>query len=228
MFERRPDFLMWGPHTPIFIIECKGSQTRPDAVVQQLRRGLEQLPSINISNLATISLVVATHLDGQQTTVFVLDPPNDESWRRRKQRRRKVDGTIDQTGRREFQVADLSAFRKKLLAGADLTRLRWAGQHEAAARVEAELGGPEPEDRLPNVALERVETAEGEFLGSATPLAPELGPRGPRLFRGVRADVLARFDIRATGDGIDGIEDANSQLSVGPLGTCVAVLDLPA
>jgi hypothetical protein len=60
--RRRPDFLMWGTGTPLFVVECKGSQTSERGVITQLRRGLEQLPSITVGHTQTVSLVIATHL----------------------------------------------------------------------------------------------------------------------------------------------------------------------
>src|SRR5687767_4731722 len=57
-----PTFLMWGTNTPIFVVECKGSQTSRSSVITQLRRGLEQLTSISIPGVQRVDLVIATHL----------------------------------------------------------------------------------------------------------------------------------------------------------------------
>ncbi len=59
---RRPDYLLWGQGTPVYVVECKGSQSRWDSVINQLRRGMEQLPCIRIQGYTSIALVVATFL----------------------------------------------------------------------------------------------------------------------------------------------------------------------
>ena len=44
----QPDFLMWNPAPtmPYYVVECKGCQTSLAATTNQIRRGLEQVPSL--------------------------------------------------------------------------------------------------------------------------------------------------------------------------------------
>jgi hypothetical protein len=78
--------------------------------------------------------------------------------------------------------------------------------------------------------MERVSTDIGEFIGTSTPLVPELGLRGPQLFRGVSEAVLA--DLRhgeATPENTRVIGELHSQdprFSFGAAGTCLAVVGL--
>ena len=46
--ETQPDYLMWGedPESPYYVVECKGCQTTSSTSMDQLRRGLEQVPSL--------------------------------------------------------------------------------------------------------------------------------------------------------------------------------------
>jgi hypothetical protein len=229
--KRRPDFLMWGVQTPIFIIECKGSQTTLGSVIAQLRRGLEQLPSIQIPTLQSVSLVVATYLRGRDTTVMVLDPPEEQDNPEREIRKVAVDETISRDSEGGYIVDDLIKFREKLSAGADIMRLRWAGQHASAGIIEQRLGRKDPGADLPNAPLERLRTPVADYLGTATPLAPELGRGGPVLFRGISETSLLEMDAGANAANIPGEPEAvltvdDPRVSTGALGTCLAIYNL--
>jgi hypothetical protein len=228
--KRRPDFLMWGNPNALFVVECKGSQTTRASVVSQLRRGLEQLPSIQTDGVSQVALVIAAHLYGRGTTVHVIDPPNDESDSSGEVRQR-VDKSIDRIGEDRYAVSDLTAFREKLQAGVNLSRLRWAGQHAAAENIEESISGRQRREDVANAPVERLDSPLGEFLGSTTPLAPELGSFGPRIFRGVRSDVLAQFDIHddnaVIGDEVrENFGPEDPRFSAGDNGMCLAILGL--
>lgn len=226
--RRRPDFLMWGPGTPMFIVECKGSQTSEAGVFNQLRRGLEQLPSITIGQMQSVSLVIATHLRSRETVVHVIDPPDDES--KERGRRRPVDKTIDSVGRNKFAVSDRDAFDQKVRRGVDLYRLRWASQHATAETIAHEAFGTRRRDEMEDATLDRISTDVGDFLGTSTPLVPELGQRGPQLFRGIEAAVLA--DLRGNAALLQDARVVGERRSEDPLfsfgrsGTCFAVVGL--
>jgi hypothetical protein len=227
--KRRPDFLMWGNGTPLFVIECKGSQTSIASVIRQLRRGLEQLPSIDVGTIPKVALVIATHLRRQDTVVHVVDPSDEEP--KEETERRRVDDTLDKVGKNRFVVSDVDRFRSKLRAGVELSLLRWAGQHATAEVVVTRRVGRRPRPReIDNAKLERLHTERGEFWGTASPLAPELGPAGPQLFRGVLSDVLLELEGQSAHvqperrlRGEFAADDP--RFSAGAHGTCLAVLD---
>ena len=69
--------------------------------------------------------------------------------------------------------------------------LRWAGQFESAARIDAEIAfRPIREMQLPNQPLERRVLSDVTFEGRSTPLFPELGEPRLRIFTGVAEDLL--------------------------------------
>lgn len=222
--RRRPDFLMWGAGTPLFIVECKGSQKSRAGVVKQLRRGLEQLPSIDVGNLSKVALVIATHLRNRETVVHVIDP--DDEPRQTSGKRRAVDETIDQIGSKEFSVSNPERFAQKLRVGVDLMRLRWTGQHATADAVERKITGrTEPRD-VANAPLERLQTDLGPFLGTSSALAPELGRGGPRLFRGVQEEFLSQSEPLTPSDLKEDRTQKDVRFSAGANGTCLSVLGL--
>src|SRR5579862_6312805 len=104
---------MWGaqPGTPYFVVECKGSQTNLNTTLGQLRRGMEQVPSLVFGAGArpVTTLVVATLLSRSGTTVYILDPPDppDDSERSPSER-------ID---KRTWRINNSEQFAKRSWAG---------------------------------------------------------------------------------------------------------------
>jgi hypothetical protein len=226
--RRRPDFLMWGDSTPLFIVECKGSQTSERGVINQMRRGLEQLPSITVDKRQSVSLVIATHLRARDTIVHVIDPRNEESKHRE---RRLIDDTIDSFGDNKFAVSNHERFDVKVRRGVDIFRLRWAGQHAAAERIAEMWFDTRRRQDVQDAELDRVSTDVGDFLGTSTPLVPELGLRGPQLFRGLRAAVLE--DLRGEAGvppqiarSLGEVHSEDPAFSSGRSETCLAVVGL--
>lgn len=238
-FQRKPDYLMWGTQMILFVIECKGCQTSEASVVKQLRRGLEQLPSISFPGQAAVNLVIATHLRGRSTRIVVLDPPSDdppsEDTRpdgepHSPDRPRDMATSIERTGRKAYAVRDPDKFREKLQAGTNIALLRWAAQHASAKRFESALGYERIDTEWPDAPIDLFSAAGIDYLGVATPLAPELGLSGPKVFRGLRADVMDNLKRGAATQAVPPLAQPQPYddplISTGPLGTCLAIRDM--
>lgn len=78
----QPDYLMWGERwdSPYFVVECKGTQSSESKSFDQLRRGLEQVPSVVLGAgpRPIITAVIATCMTDEGTKVFLLE----SAWRR--------------------------------------------------------------------------------------------------------------------------------------------------
>src|SRR5215213_888070 len=152
-----PDYLFFdSTQTTIFIVECKGSQTTRAASMDQLRRGTEQVPSLIFTDgRRPPSLIVATLLSSNGTTVFVVDPPSDDESRIEELEK------PERTGKREWRVRDDKAFTRatRLISQAKL--LSFSGADEAAAtklqRARTEVR------RTPRVVPRVTTTSENEF-----------------------------------------------------------------
>jgi hypothetical protein len=72
-----PDYLFYDNAGRMFVVECKGCQSSPSYVREQILRGLRQLPSISFESdpRSVTYIVIATHLGRKTTTVYVVDPP---------------------------------------------------------------------------------------------------------------------------------------------------------
>jgi hypothetical protein len=190
----QPDFCMWSETdraAPLYVVECKGSQTTRSTSISQLRRGLEQVPSVAFINggRRTLSLVIATFLDQDNTLVFVLDPPNEDDREIPPGDKRR--GPSEKVGERLWRITDAEAFQKRIWNAHESYLLKWAGQFHDAAAIDEALT-PERIRRAiaPNAELSQERTEIGTFTGMSVPLFPELGNARARIFRGVEEELL--------------------------------------
>ena len=130
-----------------------------------------------------MTLVVATLLRKAGAIVYVLDPPD--------QRDESRESASERIDKRTWRITDPERFAQRSWNGRRSQLLRWAGQFESAARIDAELAfRPIKDVQLPNQPLERRVLSEITFLGRSTPLFPELGEPQLRTFTGVVEDLL--------------------------------------
>ena len=172
--EAEPDYLMWaeGANTPYYVVECKGSQTDRNTSYDQLRRGLEQVRTINMEPepRELLTLVIATCLLEETTEILVLDPPSDNNG---KAKIRKSKGSFSE---RTFRVEDPKIFHRRAIIAHQANLLKWAGQYRTASVQDDRLGRAAPGGAiLVDVPLVTKRTDFGEFRGVALPLFPELG-----------------------------------------------------
>ncbi len=184
----QPDYLMWSsrPATPYYVVECKGSQTNVNVSLGQLRRGMEQVPSLVFSTgpRTVNTLVVATLLRRSGTVVYVVDPPDQPN-------EEHPDSPSERIDKRTWRIKDPETFALRSWNGRRSQLLRWAGQFVSAARIDRELAfGHVREFTLRDQPLERRVVADMTFQGRATPFFPELGEPRLRIFTGVQEDLL--------------------------------------
>ena len=192
--DAQPDYLMWGDqgNSPYYVVECKGSQCNKNTSYDQLRRGLEQVPSVvfGAGPRQVVTVVVATCLLDDGTDVFVLDPPPDgpDDDHPDKESSERVS---ERTGKRAWRIRNSDAFRERTVIAEESNLLKWAGQYQTATlrdrrleRIQADLL------TMPNAPLETKRTNFGDFLGMEQPLFPDLGARNLRIFTGVDQELL--------------------------------------
>ena len=90
--DASPDYIYPLPGGNYAIVECKGGQSGRSKSLDQLRRGLEQVPSIRFSNgQQAEEYVIATLLSKTKVDVLVIDPPGDKEGRRDEKRSFEVE-----------------------------------------------------------------------------------------------------------------------------------------
>ncbi len=202
--DAQPDYLMWGEagQTPYYLVECKGSQSDRNTSYDQLRRGLEQVRTIQLGPgpRQLLTLVIATCLLDDTTEVLILDPPAKGDGESRKKKSKA------QSSQREFRVKDRKIFHQRAVIAQESQLLKWAGQYRTASAQDVKLGRTTPEGAaLVDVPLETKETNFGEFRGRSQPLFPELGNRNLRIFTGVDAELLE--SIRQHPGDVEPVDD---------------------
>lgn len=191
--DAQPDYLMWGDEadSPYYVVECKGTQSSRGESHNQLRRGLEQVPSVVVGAglRQVVTVVVATCLLEHGTEVLVLDPPPDkpDDDRPRDEASEKVS---ERTGKRSWRISNPEAFRERTVVAEESNLLKWAGQFQTATTRDRRLERIQPALLdMPNAPLETRRTNVGNFRGIEQPLFPALG-RNLRIFTGVEEDLL--------------------------------------
>jgi len=232
-----PDYLMWDvrPGAPYYVVECKGSQSSRGTTLDQLRRGLEQVPSIafGAGPRRSESLVIATSMRPTGTTVYIFDPPGEED--------EEDSERVSERAGRSWKIRSPEEFSRRSWNAERSRVLKWAGLFQAAARVDAELESAlfaahyVPEVPLPDQPLVRREFEGVGFQGRSIPAFPELGRAGLSIFTGVEESVLEHLRSesgrepageRPIAEKVHQMLVANQRdnhISVGPNGMCLAI-----
>ena len=234
----QPDYLMWNTqtHPTYFVIECKGTQSGRSESMNQLRRGLEQVPSIEFVDPARHggSFVIATCLSATGTTLFLIDPPNRENEKSKCQF--TGDEVSERAGERRWKITNVEAFEKRNRIAKAAQILQWAGQNRQALDAAEQL---EPFKRTvepPDVPMVTREIGGVEFRGQSVNLFPELSA-DLHVFMGVERELLSAaeedgevpFDTaHIVADRSIGIRDRTEPTaSVSADGTCMQIEGLP-
>ena len=233
--DTQPDYLMWGDddNTPYYVVECKGSQCNKNTSYDQLRRGLEQVPSVvfGAGPRQVVTVVVATCLLDDGTDVFLLDPPPDgpDDDHPDKESSEKVS---ERTGKRAWRIRNPDAFRERTVIAEESNLLKWAGQYQTATGRDRRLERIQPElMAMPNAPLETKRTTFGNFRGIEQPLFPALGARNLRIFTGVEENLLESViqerrrgeATRRVGSRPQRPDHLPANMSVSRTGTCMII-----
>jgi hypothetical protein len=194
--DAQPDYLMWGadPQSPYYVVECKGCQTNSSTSMDQLRRGLEQVPSLvfGAGTRPVVTLVVATFMANERTTVYVLDPPSDDASDSHRPRRPQDDKVSERIGKRSWRITNPAEFEKRTQLSKESELLKWAGQFNKALERDRYLTRRETIPTMQDFDLDTRETNIATYKGCWWPLFSELGYQKLRLFTGVEEELLAR------------------------------------
>lgn len=236
----QPDYLMWAydDNSPYYVVECKGTQTNKNISFDQLRRGLEQVPSVvfGAGPRQVMTVVVATCLLDNETEVFVLDPPPEPPENDHPEKE-SADKVSERTGKRTWRIRNHEAFYERTRIAEESNLLKWAGQYQTAAVRDRRLERLQPElAALPNAPLETKRTDVGSFRGIEEPLFPALGARNLRIFTGVEEELLESLTIEPPHIELGGVpaerprrpqrqvpHDLPADVSVSRSGSCMII-----
>jgi len=237
----QPDYLMWQdiPNAPYYVVECKGSQSQRSVSIDQIRRGLEQVPALRFAGQGrqVERLVVATLLQATNTTVFVIDPEDHETPEEREKRvgAERSKATSEKLSENVYFIPDPERFEQKATDARSSQLLNWAGQYRSAAIVEARIEiAPRAKNILDDHPITTREIGDVQFDGFRVPLFPELGIPNVNLFIGVEHDILeiAKRDQTNARAAVDDrktrlinlrLAHDTGRVSIGPSGTLLAI-----
>jgi len=190
----QPDYLMWGPapNSPYYVVECKGCQTNRAAAMGQLRRGLEQVPSLifGAAGRPIVTLVVASHMHKSKTTIYIIDPPDTPPDEKDAS---KLEPSTERISKNSWKINDPAEFERTAQLSKEAKLLNWVGQFDSASRLISTMRRTELRvEANPNLPLTRRRIDDIDYYGRRLPLFPELGHPRLRIFLGVQEGVLAR------------------------------------
>jgi hypothetical protein len=192
-----PDYIFMLPNNEYAIVECKGSQSGRNTSMNQLRRGLEQVPSIAFASGETAKeFVVATSLSTDETVVYLVDPPADQAEETFESDRRN-----HEPGKRRFTIRDKGSFDRstRRLHGASLLAFSGAGRQAVdLAGVELPEGIPVRDRPLEETRISEIDAIFGGYSYSV----PLRGPvnLGFSVFQGIAQDTYDVISRRSTAE----------------------------
>jgi hypothetical protein len=173
-------------------------------------------------------------LSATGTTLFLIDPPNGEN--EKSKRQFKGDEVSERAGERRWKITNVEAFERRNRIAKAAQILQWAGQNRQALDAAEQL---EPFQRTvapPDVPMVTREIAGVEFRGQSVNLFPELSA-DLHVFLGVEEELLSAaeedgevpFDTaHIVADRSVGIrERTEPTASVSADGTCMQIEGLP-
>jgi hypothetical protein len=159
-----PDFLFFDdPAKGVYVVECKGNQSGYSEMLDQMRRGTEQVPSIIFNDgRRSTAIVIATFMDDDATSVYIIDPINeksdDEILEEYKKREKIVVNEWRIEDDKHFWMNSRLIDRAKILAFAGL-------ESEALSQLPTEEQKYWEKYARKPVEIEKIETDFGVFSG---------------------------------------------------------------
>ena len=213
-------------------VECKGCQTSRDTTMGQIRRGLEQVPTLvsGSGDREVRTLVVATLMHSVGTTVYVVDPPNSPDDDRDRPAGHGL--PYERTGKNTWRINDPEEFANAAWAARRFKLLNWAGQFASANEVAGRHRAPARIRDVANLELTSRTIAGVMYRGRWASLFPELGYESLRVFTGLQEDVLGSalhqeaLHEEKTAQSMRSLAEESSvdaYASLGPDGTCLVV-----
>jgi hypothetical protein len=154
-----PDYLFFDPaQTRLYVVECKGTRCSRQEAVNQLRRGTEQLPSLQFRDgrAAPPAFVIGTMMSKSSFRVLMIDPPGEED-----SPRITAEDRPRKTGIRSWDIPNSEKFDLASRAVSQSKALMFGGADEIAAKKMDNLY--ERRRRLPRPTPRKTEITENEF-----------------------------------------------------------------
>jgi len=188
--KAQPDYIFFDEISgEKYIVECKGTQTSRAESVHQLRRGMEQVWTIQPTDSKPLTrLIIATCLLKHKTVAYILDPPSDES------EKGSLDDDFNYSKNTErIWEPESDAFRRNVRLVARAKMLAYAGLDEDAQKLAPEsIQNKNQSPRRPIGIFKSIKTDLGEFDGTSISIRYRDGTE-IELFKGISSQSREYF-----------------------------------
>lgn len=189
-YTTSPDYLFRDGQGNYFVVECKGTRQSRKPMLTQLRRGLEQVPSLVFPTRQQqpVRLVIGARLARRSIEVYIIDPPakGDESDGKSGKNKKYYEVKDEKIFEQDFDA--LKRANMFLFAGVTGKAIDAFPHTEEKEKLERGPIVREPQARL------RSEEIGQEFLGIRQPVKFSSGSERVTIFQGVSARVYHDID----------------------------------
>ena len=177
IYSTKPDYLFSCDDGSYLVIEAKGTQSKGDYVFKQLRRGIEQLPSLQFSNpnIHAKYIAIGTRINEIDTDVYLVDPPEKGNFRGKGKRVYY----IDNKEKLDEQILLLDTANILFYCGATIPAIKLSPKEKLSNRMKFFPEREIPPDQFYSVTL------EDKISGQKIEMDNIYGIRHMEIFQGV-------------------------------------------
>jgi hypothetical protein len=160
-YDTSPDYVFFNADQSIlYIVECKGTRCPRSSAFDQIRRGVEQLPSLVFldGRPQPTSLVIGTQMNATSVHVYIVDPPTEDL---------PPDDRPTKVGPREWRIPDSRVMNDAVRHTAQAKLFSYMGSDEAAVTKLQQVTSRLQD--FPRIAPRELEISDndfGTFLGT--------------------------------------------------------------
>jgi hypothetical protein len=171
VYNTKPDYIFEHQADGYLLVECKGSQGNDYDSKKQIRRGLEQVPSLEINGIGLRSYVVGSRLSTDGVKTLIIDPPNDDK------------SSSNKDSRKKYRI-DKEKFEHVIQVAQTASLYQFVGRFEKAnLLLFRNKDYPQREDmKLTN---QRIDFLEEDYIGQVQELRYSGETGNVRVFQGV-------------------------------------------
>lgn len=189
-YTTSPDYLFRDGRGDYFVVECKGTRQSRKPLLTQLRRGLEQVPSLVFPSRLQqpTRLVIGARLARKSIEVLIIDPPADQDKFGGKSRQKQTTYTVNDEKLFEHDIRSLQRANLFLFAGVTGKAIDASPHSEEKEKLQTGTVVYEPPTRVQSPELQQ------EFVGTRQQVRFSTGSERVTVFQGISLRVYHAID----------------------------------
>lgn len=179
-----PDYLFQDIQGNYYVVECKGTRQSRKPMLKQIRRGLEQVPSLIFpSGQQPVRLVIGARLSKQAIEVYIVDPPASKDEFNEKGKNKQPVYDIKDVELFEKDVQSVRRANLFLFAGVTGKAIDAYPHEKEKEKLKRSPLVQEPPTSIRSAELEK------NFVGTSQPIKLSTGGEKVSVFQGVSERV---------------------------------------